>query len=502
MKFTNSIAVSLATAGSLAAAHGHGHAHFHKRATETETVAVAGTTVYDFVVMDPTATGSPEAISLAEACEGLAQHKLEWLGAPIPAACPSSTSASTSSSSTSSSSTSTVTPTSTIAAQILVETSAAIISSSSSSSSSTSTVEAITSSSSSSTYSAAATSSASSSSTAAGIDSEFPDGELDCSTFPSDYGAVALDYLGLGGWSGIQYVTLADEVVSEIVTAVTGDSCTSGGMCSYACPAGYQKSQWPSTQGSTGQSIGGLKCEGGKLYRTNSDYKQICIEGTGGVYVRNEMSESVAVCRTDYPGTESETVPLTAVAGASHPLTCPNGATYFQWEGKTTSAQYYVNNKGVTAENGCQWGDGSEPIGNWAPMNFGVGYSSGSTWLSMFKNEPTTDADLDFKVKLVGDDLSDSCRYDGAGNFYNDAGKITSGNGCTVSFTAHTSISKPPTNHTVSSRSAPALETLTSSSTTKRLVDAPDFRPKKIQRSTDLDEFFIFFFHLNPTLEA
>ncbi|KAJ5149120.1 Secreted beta-glucosidase sun1 [Penicillium atrosanguineum] len=445
MKFTNSVAVTLATAGSLAAAHGHGHAHFHKRATETETVAVPGPTVYDFVVMDPSATGSPEEISLSEACAGLADHKLEWLDAPIPAACPtssssssstssSSSSSSTSTSTSSSSSTSTVTPTPTVAAQVLLETSAAIISSSSSSSSSTSTVESITSSSSSSTYSAAATSSSSSSSsTSAGLTAEFPDGELDCSTFPSDYGAVALDYLGIDGWSGIQYVTLVDELVSSIVTAVSGDSCTSGSMCSYACPPGYQKSQWPTTQGSTGQSVGGLECKGGKLYLTNTDYKQICIEGTGGVNIRNELSEQVAVCRTDYPGTESETVPLLAAAGASHPLTCPNGETYFKWEGKTTSAQYYVNNKGVSAEKGCQWGDGSEPIGNWAPMNFGVGYSAGSTWLSMFKNEPTTDADLDFKVKLIGDDLSDSCRYDGAGNFYNNAGKITSGNGCTAS---------------------------------------------------------------------
>ncbi|KAJ6107734.1 Secreted beta-glucosidase sun1 [Penicillium sp. IBT 18751x] len=428
MKFTSSVAVTLATAGSLAAAHGHGHAHFHKRATETETVAVPGPTVYDFVVLDPNASGSPEEISLSEACAGLADHKLEWLDAPIPAACPTSSSVSSSSTSTS-----TVTPTPTVAAQVLLETAAAIISSSSSSSSSTSTVVAVTSSSSSSTYAAAATSYSSSSSTAAGITSEFPDGELDCSTFPSDYGAVALDYLGIGGWSGIQYLTMVDEVISSIVTAVTGDSCTSGAMCSYACPPGYQKSQWPSTQGSTGQSIGGLECKNGKLYRTNTEYQQICIEGTGGVNIRNELSEQVAVCRTDYPGTESETVPLLAAAGASHPLTCPDGETYFKWDNKTTSAQYYVNNKGVSAEKGCQWGDGSEPIGNWAPMNFGVGYSAGSTWLSMFKNEPTTDADLDFKVKLVGDDLSDNCSYDGAGNFYNNAGKITSGNGCTVS---------------------------------------------------------------------
>ncbi|KAJ5176545.1 Secreted beta-glucosidase sun1 [Penicillium canariense] len=421
MKFTNSVAVTLATAGSLVAAHGHGHAHFHKRAveTETETAVAAGPTVYDFVVLDPTKSGAPEVISENDACAGLAAHELEWLGSAIPNACPTSTSTPVSTS------TSTPVPISTVVAQVLLETSAAITPSSTS----TSTVIPTSSSSSSSTH-AAASSSPSSSGT--GVTSEFPDGEIDCGTFPSEYGAVALDYLGLGGYSGIQYVTIVDAVVSEIVTAITGDSCTSGAMCSYACPAGYQKSQWPVTQGATGQSVGGLECKNGKLYLTNSAYKTLCIEGTGGVNVRNELGDHVAVCRTDYPGTESETIPLSASAGETHPLTCPNGNTYFKWEGKTTSAQYYVNNKGVSIEKGCQWGDGSESIGNWAPMNLGVGYSAGSTWLSMFKNEPTTDANLDFKIKLVGDDLSDNCRYDGNGNFYNNAGLISGSNGCTA----------------------------------------------------------------------
>ena len=227
-------------------------------------------------------------------------------------------------------------------------------------------------------------------------------------------------------------------MISDIVTAVSGESCIDGAMCSYACPAGYQKAHWPSTQGSTGQSVGGLQCKGGKLYRTNKDHTTLCIEGTGGVEVENNVGEQVAVCRTDYPGTESETIPLGVEHGSSQPLTCPNGATYFHWEGKSTSAQYYVNNKGVSTQKGCQWGDGSEPIGNWAPMNLGVGYSSGATWLSMFKNEPTTDADLDFPIFLTGD-VSQECSYDGKGNFYNGdyrkgGEKISSGNGCTVSF--------------------------------------------------------------------
>lgn len=450
MKFQSTVA-ALATAG-LATAHGHGHAHNHKRSTETQTVSVPGPVVYDFVVMD-SKSGNPQSISIEEACKGLANHELEWLDAEVAAACPSSSTATPTSSSTSVPST-----TSTMAPAILQETSAAITPASS-----TSTAEP------SSTSSAAPTSSASSSgsSGAKGLNAEFPDGEIDCSEFPSDYGAVALDYLGLGGYSGIQYVTFLDDLISDIVTAVTGDECHGGAMCSYACPPGYQKSQWPTTQGKTGQSVGGLQCKLGKLYRTNKDHKQLCIPGVGGVHIKNKMSDNVAVCRTDYPGTESETVPLSASPGITHDLTCPNGDDYFFWEGKATSAQYYVNPKGVSTEKGCQWGDGSEPIGNWAPINLGVGYTKNGKFLSIFPNAPTTDETLDFNIKLEGDNLSDECRYE-KGKFYDSNGLISGNSGCTVRshprlldcpFLSKLTISLP--------RSVSPLARLITSSTTK-----------------------------------
>ncbi|KAJ5958946.1 uncharacterized protein N7479_006096 [Penicillium vulpinum] len=433
MKFQNTVAV-LATAG-LAAAHGHGHAHAHKRATETETVSVPGPVVYDFVVMDPSKADGPQAITIEEACEGLASHQLEWLDAAVAAACPSSSSSSSSTTTvkpTSSSTTTSVpTSTATVAPAILQETSAIIIPASS-----TSTVVP---SSSTTTTAAAPTKTASSSSSgsgATGLTADFPDGEIDCGDFPSQYGALPLDYLGLGGYSGIQYVTIFDDLVSDIVTAVTGDECHHGAMCSYACPPGYQKSQWPTTQGATGQSVGGLQCKlDNKLYLTNKNYKQLCIPGVGGVHVKNQMSHDVAVCRTDYPGTESETVPLAATPGAIHDLTCPDGDNYFFWEGKVTSAQYYVNPKGVSTEKGCQWGDGSEPIGNWAPINLGVGYTKSGKFLSIFPNTPTTNELLDFNVKLEGDNLSDECRYEN-GKFYDSKGPISGNSGCTVGVTS------------------------------------------------------------------
>ena len=138
-----------------------------------------------------------------------------------------------------------------------------------------------------------------------GLELEFPDGEIDCSTFPSQYGPIEVEWANLGGWSGIQYVTVEGELVTHIVTAVPGGKgCIPGAMCSYACPPGYQKSQWPLTQGSTGQSVGGIRCNSnGKLSLTNPDLsKSLCIEGTGATTVQNKLSYNAAICRTDYPG--------------------------------------------------------------------------------------------------------------------------------------------------------------------------------------------------------
>lgn len=138
-----------------------------------------------------------------------------------------------------------------------------------------------------------------------GLDLEFPDGTIDCSTFPSEYGPIEVEWANLGGWAGIQYVTIEGDVVTHIVTAVPGGKgCIPGAMCSYACPPGYQKSQWPSTQGSTGQSVGGIQCNSaGKLSLTNPGLsKTLCMKGTGATTVHNKLSNNAVICRTDYPG--------------------------------------------------------------------------------------------------------------------------------------------------------------------------------------------------------
>lgn len=138
-----------------------------------------------------------------------------------------------------------------------------------------------------------------------GVDRDFPDGEIDCSDFPSDYGPIEIDWMGIGGWSGIQYPTYGGGFIVNIDTAVPGgDNCTANALCSYACPPGFQKSQWPTTQGSTGQSVGGLQCnQDGKLTLTNPSLsKKLCIKGTGATKVHNKLSKNAAICRTDYPG--------------------------------------------------------------------------------------------------------------------------------------------------------------------------------------------------------
>jgi SUN family beta-glucosidase len=206
-----------------------------------------------------------------------------------------------------------------------------------------------------------------------GVDAEFPDGEIDCDTFPSEYGAVPIDYLGMDGWIGIQHITVANGFVQDIVTGTKGESCVDGAMCSYACPPGYLKTQWPQTQGATGQSVGGLECSGGKLRLTNSALsKSLCIKGTGGVQATNKASGVVSICRTDYPGSESETVPTVIEPGETEELACPNSDTYYKWKGMATSAQYYLNPIGEGPESACQWGQAGKDVGNWAPINFGV----------------------------------------------------------------------------------------------------------------------------------
>lgn len=266
-----------------------------------------------------------------------------------------------------------------------------------------------------------------------GIDSDFPSGKIKCSEFPSEWGAQPLEWLKLGGWSGLQFVP--DYIkgalsISTINTGIAGETCDKNCMCSYACPPGYQKTQWSDAQGSTKQSIGGLYCNSeGYLELTRKASNKLCEKGLGGVTIKNELSEVVNTCRTEYPGTEAMVLPFTAEAGETIELTNPDQNEYYIWDGKGTSAQYYINKKGLDVGDACVWNSPADPkgAGNWSPAVAGVGRAAdGLTYVSIFQNLPTSNALLDFNVEITGDVGNQEPCY-----FKN--GKWSSGSGCTVS---------------------------------------------------------------------
>ncbi|KAK2002814.1 beta-glucosidase [Colletotrichum falcatum] len=254
-----------------------------------------------------------------------------------------------------------------------------------------------------------------------GANSDFPSGKIPCSHFPSDYGAVPVEYLGTDGWTGIQRTpdyNIGDAAISFIETAVSGDSgCTKKSFCSYSCAVGYQKTQWPAAQGATKQSIGGLYCNSnGFLELSRPEKKTLCEQGAGGVTVQNDLDQQVSVCRTDYPGSESMVIATVPQPGQTLVLTNPLSSDYYVWNNSPTTAQYYVNKAGYGAEDSCLWKSAKDPLGagNWAPINIGTGKSSdGNTYISIFNNAPTSTAKLDFNIEIVGDVNSKCALIDG-----------------------------------------------------------------------------------------
>lgn len=233
---------------------------------------------------------------------------------------------------------------------------------------------------------------------------EFPDGRISCKRFPAAYGARTVPWMDLGGWTGIQ------------INGGAGDKCVDGALCSYACPLGYSKGQWPEVQPASGESHGGLECRNGKLYKTHSSNQSLCVKGHGGVYIKNEIDQSVPICRTDYPGSENMNVPLFSTSGSLKELTSPVGATFYTWRGMRTSAQYYVNQAGVPLEEGCVWGKPNGGKGNWSPMIFGAGYSEGKSWLSISQNQLNQVDKLNYNVEIVPGTpdsiLNGKCKYE------------------------------------------------------------------------------------------
>lgn len=250
---------------------------------------------------------------------------------------------------------------------------------------------------------------------------DFEDGKYDCSHFPAGQGVIPLYHLGFGGWSGV-----------ENSDKSTGGHCKEGAYCSYACQPGMSKTQWPDHQPENGVSVGGLYCKGGKLYRTNKNAKTLCEWGKDDAKVESKLSKEVAICRTDYPGTENMVIPTVVQGGSSQPLSVMDESTYYKWQGKPTTSQYYVNNAGVSWTDGCQWHSPGSGKGNWAPLNFGSGYSNKMAYLSLIPNPNNRDP-LNYNVKIEADgddsEISGECAYEN-GKF-----KGAGSDGCTVGVT-------------------------------------------------------------------
>lgn len=287
-----------------------------------------------------------------------------------------------------------------------------------------------TSESSSSTEASTATSSSSSSSddstTSSGSSSSFTDGTIKCTDFDTlaeQSGVIAVDWIGLGGYASIMSMD-----------GDTSTTCEPGYYCSYACEAGQSKTQWPSSQPSDGRSVGGLYCgTDGYLYKTNSDYDSLCVSGESTAYFKSEIDQDVALCRTDYPGSENMVVPTLLSAQGSAAVSVVDEESYFQWEGKPTSSQYYVNNAGVSVEDGCIWSTSGTTVGNWAPLVIGAGSLNGVTYLSLIPN-PNNEAGTNYNVKFVARDGAETvgeCSY--INNVYTGG---SGSDGCTFTVTS------------------------------------------------------------------
>lgn len=254
---------------------------------------------------------------------------------------------------------------------------------------------------------------------------EFQDGVHDCDSLPVGQGVVSVDWIsGLnGGFTSIMNQN-----------GDTSSTCKDGFYCSYACQAGMSKTQWPSEQPSSGISVGGLYCKSGKLYRSNQNSKYLCEWGVQSANFVSKLDKDVAICRTDYPGSENMNVPTLLGAGSSAPCTVVDSDNYFNWNGGKTSAQYYVNNAGVSVEDGCIWGTAGSGVGNWAPVVLGAGKVGSLTYLSLIPNPNNSDAP-NYNIKIQGVDGAStvgSCSYiDGS---YSGSGS----DGCTLTVTSGT----------------------------------------------------------------
>jgi SUN family beta-glucosidase len=138
------------------------------------------------------------------------------------------------------------------------------------------------------------------------------DGVVPCNVVPEEFGAMPVHWVTPTGWASVQIPEgpawdRSGTVMGygNVRTDPSGQ-CVEGAYCSYNCPMGAVKTQWPDDhlQPANGASLGGLLCRNGFLHRSNLRYDNLCSTGTDKMraVIRNRMSRNVAICRTNYPG--------------------------------------------------------------------------------------------------------------------------------------------------------------------------------------------------------
>lgn len=218
--------------------------------------------------------------------------------------------------------------------------------------------------------------------------------------------------------------------------------CTAGSYCPYACPPGQLMAQWDKSAKSysTGSSMnGGYYCNNdGELEKPFSD-RDLCVNGTGTVEVKNKANQNVAFCQTVLPGNEAMLIPTDVKGGNTETLAVPDQDYY-----ASSAAHYYINPLGVSTDDGCVWGTKDKAQGNWAPYVAGANTdSSGETFVKIGWNPKYID---DFKDKprygirvtcADGECNGDGCEIDPSKDGYNgisgkDTGKLLGASYCVV----------------------------------------------------------------------
>ncbi|KUJ16709.1 uncharacterized protein LY89DRAFT_63125 [Mollisia scopiformis] len=201
--------------------------------------------------------------------------------------------------------------------------------------------------------------------------------------FPSNAGLVAVTPgSSNGGW------------------AMSPDQpCGLNSYCPYACPPGQVMAQWSpaATSYTYPESMaGGLYCDENGNVNKPFPSKEYCVSASGPVQAVNNCGSTVSYCQTVLPGNEAMLIPTAVDSSAD--LAVP-GPSYWC----STAAHYYINPPGVDTGDACVWGDGSKPIGNWAPYVAGANTdNNGNTFVKIGLNPIWTGCDLSQTTPTFG----------------------------------------------------------------------------------------------------